>query len=183
MVGRPRSEESRRAILKAALHLCARDGYQSVTLKGIAQEAGVGRQTLYRWWQTKAEVLLEALIEIVSPKLAPLPRTEDHRADLVSFLDRTFDLAGGPVGPIVVGLMADAQSDPALAATLRDQLIDRRRQALREVLERGPLPAGMDVELLVDVIFGAMWYRLLNRHAPVDRSLAHELGDLVARIA
>ncbi|WP_214327706.1 TetR/AcrR family transcriptional regulator [Nonomuraea sediminis] len=183
MVGRPRSEESRKAILKAALELCARDGYQNVTLKGIAEAAGTGRQTLYRWWQTKAEVLLEAVTELVGPKVEPPPGSGDARADLVAFLDRTFTVAGGPTGPIIVGLMADAQADPVFAAKLRERLIGHRRQALREVLERGVLPEGIDPELVVDMIFGVMWYRLLNRHAPVDRSLAEEVDDLLARIA
>ncbi|GII27681.1 TetR/AcrR family transcriptional regulator [Planotetraspora mira] len=173
MVGRPRSEESRRAILQAALRLCERDGYPNVTLKAIAAEAGTGRQTLYRWWNTKADVLLEAMTAVVAPGLPPSP------PDLGSFLRETFALTDGVAGRVVVGLMAEAQSDPDLAERLRTRLIGPRRAALREVLERDSAPSHADLDLIVDMIFGAMWYRLLNRHAPVDALLAEEITVLV----
>ncbi|WP_182902600.1 TetR/AcrR family transcriptional regulator [Microbispora sp. H10830] len=177
MVGRPRSEQARRAILEAALRLCERDGYQNVTLKGIAEEAGTGRQTLYRWWDTKAGLLLEAMTDLVGSSHAP------SQADLETFLSETFALADGAIGRIVAGLMAEAQSDPALGERLRERLIGPRRDSLRAVLERMPPPPGTDLDLLVDMIFGAMWYRLLNRHAPLDAALAGDITALVARIA
>jgi AcrR family transcriptional regulator len=183
MVGRPRSEVARKAILKAALDLCERDGYPNVTLKGIADAAGVGRQTLYRWWQSKGEVLMEAMTDLVGAELPLPPVSGDAGADLVAFLRETFAVAHGVAGQVVVGLMAEAQSDPAFGADLRAKLIGPRRQALRSVLERGALPTDVDVELAVDLIFGAMWYRLLNRHAEVDETLAEEIAALVARIA
>ncbi|GAA4567692.1 TetR/AcrR family transcriptional regulator [Planotetraspora kaengkrachanensis] len=176
MVGRPRSEASRRAILEAALRLCERDGYPNVTLKAVAAEAGTGRQTLYRWWNTKADVLLEAMTTIVAPRIPPSP------PDLRSFLLDTFALTDGVAGRVVVGLMAEAQSDPDLAERLRTLLIGPRRAALRKVLE-GALSSHADLDLTVDMIFGAMWYRLLNRHAPVDAALAEEITDLVRRIS
>ncbi|MGI5286920.1 TetR/AcrR family transcriptional regulator [Nonomuraea polychroma] len=182
MAGRPRSEVARKAILRAALDLCARDGYQSVTMKGIAQAAGSGRQTVYRWWQTKAQVLLEGLTEILAAEVPPVPETGDARADLAAFLRQTFALARGVAGQVVVGLMADAQYDQELAAELRSKIIMPRRRALRSVLERGALPAGVDPELAVDLIYGAMWYRLLNRHADVNGELAEEIAGLLARI-
>jgi AcrR family transcriptional regulator len=182
MAGRPRSEVARKAILKAALDLCERDGYQNVTLKGIAEAAGTGRQTLYRWWQTKGQVLLEAAADMADHDLGVPPESGDPRADLATFLTGTFGAAHGVAGRVVVGLMADAQADPAFAADLRAKLIDPRRRALRTVLERGALPAGVDPELAVDVVFGVMWYRLLNRHAEVDEALARDITDLICRI-
>ncbi|MEU7689491.1 TetR/AcrR family transcriptional regulator [Microbispora hainanensis] len=176
MVGRPRSEQARRAILEAALRLCERDGYPNVTLKGIAEEAGTGRQTLYRWWDTKADLLLEAMTYLVESSRAP------SQADLQTFLRETFALADGAVGRVVAGLMAEAQSDPALGERLRARLIGPRRATLRAVLERMPPPPGTDLDLLIDMIFGVMWYRLLNRHAPLDASLAEDITTLVARI-
>ncbi|MFG1861192.1 TetR/AcrR family transcriptional regulator [Microbispora bryophytorum] len=177
MVGRPRSEQARRAILEAALRLCERDGYPNVTLKGIAEEAGTGRQTLYRWWDTKADVLLEAMTDLVTSARAP------SETDLETFLRETFALADGVVGRVVAGLMAEAQSDPALGERLRERLIGPRRGALRAVLERMPPPPGADLDLLIDMIFGVMWYRLLNRHAPLDAALAGDITALVAGIA
>ncbi|MEV0229974.1 TetR/AcrR family transcriptional regulator [Nonomuraea sp. NPDC050786] len=182
MVGRPRSEVARRAILQAALDLCARDGYQGVTMKGIAEASGSGRQTVYRWWQSKAQVLLESLTDVLAEDIPDPPDTGDARTDLVTFLEQTFTLAQGVAGQVVVGLMADAQSDPALAAELRAKLIEPRRTALRSVLAHGAVPEDVDLELAVDLVFGAMWYRLLNRHAEVNAELAEEIAGLLARI-
>ncbi|KAB8191201.1 TetR family transcriptional regulator [Nonomuraea phyllanthi] len=182
MVGRPRSEAARKAILRAALDLCARDGYQNVTMKGIAQAAGSGRQTVYRWWQTKAQVLLESLTGVLAEEVPEVPETGDARADLVTFLERTFVLAQGVAGQVVTGLMADAQSDPGLAAELREKIITPRRAALRSILARGAVPGDVDLELAVDLVYGAMWYRLLNRHAEVNTDLAEEIAGLLGRI-
>ncbi|WP_433434399.1 TetR/AcrR family transcriptional regulator [Nonomuraea sp. CA-141351] len=182
MVGRPRSEVARKAILRAALDLCARDGYQNVTMKGIAQAAGSGRQTVYRWWQTKAQVLLEGLTDVLAEEVPALPDTGDARADLVTFLEQTFALAQGVAGQVVVGLMADAQADSGLAAELRAKIIAPRRAALRSVLERGAVPDDVGLDLAVDLVFGVMWYRLLNRHAEVNSELAEEIAGLLARI-
>ncbi|MGP3957511.1 TetR-like C-terminal domain-containing protein [Nonomuraea sp. 3N208] len=70
----------------------------------------------------------------------------------------------------------------SLAAELRSKIIMPCRRALRSVLERGALPDGVDLELAVDLAFGAMWYRLLNRHAEVNDDLAEEIAGLLARI-
>ncbi|MGW0804256.1 TetR/AcrR family transcriptional regulator [Nonomuraea sp. NPDC002799] len=182
MTGRPRSEVARQAILQAALDLCARDGYQGVTMKGIAEEAGTGRQTVYRWWQTKAQVLMEGMTGVMVRDLPPTPDSGDAQADLVAFLEQTFELAQGVAGQVVMGLMADAQSDPELAAALRAKIIEPRRSSLRAVLARGAVPADVDLELAADLIFGVMWYRLLNRHAEVNAELAEDITALLARI-
>ncbi|WP_336208035.1 TetR/AcrR family transcriptional regulator [Nonomuraea sp. LPB2021202275-12-8] len=180
MAGRPRSEVARHAILRAALELCVRDGYAAVTLKGIAEAAGTGRQTLYRWWPTKAQVLLEAVAEAVGTQPPTPPDSGDPQEDLVVFLRETFALAHGSAGRVVVGLMLDAQSDPALAAELDARLLSPRRRALRGVLERGA--PDVDPELAVDVAFGVMCYRLLNRHAEVDAALAEDVAALIVPI-
>lgn len=182
MAGRPRNEEVRKAILRAALELCVRDGYQAVTMKGIAEEAGCGRQTVYRWWQSRAQVLLEAMTDLQDEHLPPPPDSGDPQADLRVFLEQTFALAKGVAGQVVVGLMAEAQSDPLLAADVRERLVGPRRTALRAVLARGAVPPDVDLELAVDLVFGAMWYRLLNRHAEVNEMLAEGIAGLLARI-
>ncbi|GAA3243541.1 TetR/AcrR family transcriptional regulator [Actinocorallia longicatena] len=180
--GRPRSEESRRAVLSAALGLCERDGYQAVTLKDIAAAAGVGRQTLYRWWGEKAEILLEALGELAAEGLAAPEPSGDPAADLEEFLVRTFGSAGTYVGAVVVGVMVDGQGRPELGERVRRELIQPRRGELRPLLDR-VLPPEVDRELAVDLVFGAMWYRLLNRHAPVDGAFAREVAAAVLRMA
>ncbi len=172
-LGRPRSESARRAILDAATALAVRDGYTAVTIKGIAEAAGVGRQTVYRWWPTRGAVLLEALAEIGAAHVLPAP-TDDPRADLRTFLDDTFALAARrPVANVLIGITADAVADPGLSAARREYIAGRRA-LLRTALER----CGgwrVPVETVVDMVFGAMWYRLMNEHAPVGPDFTAEL--------
>jgi AcrR family transcriptional regulator len=172
--GRPRSESARRAILDAAKTLAVRDGYTAVTIKGIADAAGVGRQTVYRWWPTRGAVLLEALAEVGAAHVLP-PPTGDPRADLRRFLDDTFALAAeAPVANVLLGLTADAVADPELSAARRGYIAGRRA-LLREALERCGEDWPVPVDTLVDMVFGAMWYRLMNEHAPVGPALTEEL--------
>ena len=182
--GRPRSEPARRAVLDAALRLVRRDGYPAVTIKGIAEEAGVGRQTVYRWWDSKAAILLEAIIDFALPIVMP-EQTADPVHDLRETLRGSFRLS--PVaGPIISGLMADATHDSAVMDQLQTELLAKRRATVRELLERaqrdGLVGKGADLDLVTDMVWGTMWYRVLSRHAPVDEALADEVTEAVLRL-
>ncbi|MDX3227245.1 TetR/AcrR family transcriptional regulator [Streptomyces sp. ME19-01-6] len=186
--GRPRSEQARRAVLAAALELCHRDGFQPLTIKGIAEAAGVGRQTVYRWWPTKEAVLLEALRDLTERE-APtlLPDTGDPLRDLETFLVAAYTMTARLTGQAVAGLMAEAQRDPELADRLQAGLLASRRRALREVLERAVRKGKLSehaasLDLAVDLAFGVMWYRLMSRHAPVNAELAHEVSAALRRL-
>jgi AcrR family transcriptional regulator len=175
-------------VLDAALQLCQRDGFQGLTIKAIAETAGVGRQTVYRWWPTKEAVLLDALRDVglrESRRLAP--DSGDTLRDVESLLSMTFALTQQLTGKAIVGLMAEAQHDPGLSARLQGTVIGPRRQALREILargvERGDLSdAEVPLDLAVDFAFGTMWYRLLSRHALVDADLAGQLTAALRRM-
>jgi AcrR family transcriptional regulator len=183
--GRPRSEDARRAILRTALELCERDGYQDLTIKAIAAGAGVGRQTVYRWWPDKASILIEALVGLADEHSALVP---DETADVLVALERllttTFELAHKVTGQALVGLMADAQRDRDLSNRLQETVIGPRRAALRALLQRGvdagTLTAAAPLDLVVDFAFGAMWYRLLGQHAPVNAALAKDVTTSIA---
>ena len=186
--GRPRSETARRAVLDAALQLCQRDGFQGLTIKAIAETAGVGRQTVYRWWPTMEAVLLDALRDVGLRESRRLtPDSGDTLLDVENLLATTFALTQQLTGKAIVGLMAEAQHDPGLSARLQGTVIGPRRQALREILargvERGDLSdAEVPLDLAVDFAFGTMWYRLLSRHAPVDADLAGQLTAALRRM-
>ncbi|QMU70823.1 TetR/AcrR family transcriptional regulator [Streptacidiphilus sp. P02-A3a] len=174
-IGRPRSDAARRAVLDAAMALAVRDGYTAVTIKGIAQTAGVGRQTVYRWWPTRGAVMMEALAEVGAAHGLPEP-TADPWADLRTFLDSTFALAGTRpvVGVVLLGVTADAVADPELSA-LRRGYIAGRRAMLRGLLERCGRQWQVPVDTIVDMVFGAMWYRLMNEHSRVGPELTVEM--------
>lgn len=187
-MGRKRSETARRAILAAALRLSGERGYGAVTMEGIAAGAGVGKQTIYRWWPSRAAVVLEALRELASAQIA-VPDSGTLRRDLELFLAATFSSAELlPEGArLLQGLMAEAQLDEHFRDELRAQLIEPRRQALRQFFERarerGELRSDFDGDLGVDLAFGVMWYRLLLALGPLDESLAADLARVIARAA
>ncbi|MCQ4082974.1 TetR/AcrR family transcriptional regulator [Streptomyces sp. RB6PN25] len=186
--GRPRSETARAAILDAALELCQRDGYQALTIKGIAEKAGVGRQTVYRWWPTKEAVLMEALRDLALREAARLqPDSGDTLRDVRTLLEATFALVQRLTGEAIVGLMAESQHDPELSSRLQATVIGPRRTALRDLLARGVERGDLSdddiaLDLAVDFCFGTMWYRLMGRHAPVDAALAGQLTAALRRM-
>ncbi len=181
--GRPRSAESHEAILAAALKLLHDRGYRSITIEGIASEAGVGKQTIYRWWRSKAEVILEAFTRHTAGRIA-VPDSGNVKTDLQNFLTRAFDSLARESGEVVRGLMSEALIDPDFADAMRDIFITSRRSALRDILlkgiERGELASDMDIELIIDLIYGPMWYRLLNKHAPLDPGFAEQISEMIA---
>jgi AcrR family transcriptional regulator len=183
-LGRPRSEEARRAILDAAVRLTMRDGYQAVTIKAVAEEAGVGRQTIYRWWTTKAALVLEAIRELAERAGRPAP-TGDAEHDLRALLRASFKLSPA-AGPAISGMMAESTHDPEFAEVLQEGLLAPRRAIVREILaagqRSGQLGDGASLDLAVDLVWGTMWYRTLSRHAPVDERLAEELAAAVIRL-
>ena len=178
--GRRRNEAARRAILDAALRLLGEAEGDSVTVETIARAAGVGKQTLYRWWPSKGAVLLEALAERAQ-QAVPAPDHGDLRDDLRAVVAATF--AGAqrpPVGPALRTLAREAARDPQLAVLMRE-FTESRRAALRDVLEqgreRGELEPGRDLDLMVDQVYGVFWYRFLLGHGPLDEDTAKALAD------
>lgn len=179
-VGRKRSEGARQAILDASLELLHENGYAALTTDAIARRAGTSKQTIYRWWNDKAEVVLEALA--ATGRSIRAPQTGDLEGDLTAFLQATFRLLRGPnaAGVALKALMAHAQLEAEFAPHFA-RFIGARREALRGVLVRHEARLVRDVDACVDSLFGAMWYRLLIGHAPLDARFARELAALVAR--
>ncbi|WP_028851265.1 TetR/AcrR family transcriptional regulator [Thermocrispum municipale] len=180
--GRKRSEQSRLAILTATFELTRDEGYRALTVEGIAARAGVGKQTVYRWWPTKADVLLEALATKAELHVSVADRGS-FRADLEQFLRDSFALLGVPgVAQALRSLMAEAQVDSQFASRFREGFLDRRRAALAELLQRarrrGDAPPVAD-ELVADVVFGVIWYRVLATNRPWGEADLVALRDLL----
>ena len=181
--GRPRSETARQAILTATHDELLERGYGELTMAGIAARAGVGKQTIYRWWPSKAEVALDALLNVASEGI-PIPDEGGLEADLDAFLRRTFGLQEQS-RPILMGLLAESLLDPAFAEAFRDRFLAGRRAALNTMLERavarGEISADQDLGLLHDVVYGLLWYRMLFQHAPLNDAAARDISALIAR--
>ncbi|GHO78590.1 TetR family transcriptional regulator [Ktedonobacter sp. SOSP1-85] len=181
---RRRNKESHEAILQAALDLLERDGYKALTVEAIAALAGVGKQTIYRWWPSKGAVVFEAFAARAALDV-PLPDLGTVREDVLAFIENTFRSLNEGMEKTVRSLMAEAQFDAEFGKEFRQTFIEARRKALKTLLERGiqrgELPLDTDLDFLLDMIYGPMWYRLLNQHAPLDAYFARQLMDFVLK--
>jgi AcrR family transcriptional regulator len=180
--GRPRSEHSHEAILDAVLQLLEAEGYGALTIEGVARQAGVGKQTIYRWWKCKAELVLEAYANHAASK-TPIPDKGALRGDLETFLGVGFKRLTDISGPIMRGLVADAVHDEEFRQVLVSAFIAKRNQALRQIfqraVERGEIDAGADIEIACELIVGPMWYRLLLQQGKLDPRFARQLTSAV----
>jgi AcrR family transcriptional regulator len=181
--GRPRSVTARQAILAAALDLTAEVGYARLTIEGIATRAGVGKQTIYRWWPSKADVLLEAGAAAAEFQV-PVNDHGSYAADLRAFLTASYDIAQQPhVTDVLRALMAEAQIDPAFGERFRPAFLQRRRDSLFVIVDRarqrGDLPRHPADDVIADIVFGTIWYRVMATRRPLDARL---VDDLVATL-
>jgi AcrR family transcriptional regulator len=185
--GRRRNDAAKDAILDATFRLLRRPGRpggESVTIEAIAAEAGVGRQTIYRWWPTKGAVVADALLHHAQV-VVPDRDTGSFTGDLAAFLADSF-LALQDVGlsGALKEIVAAAQADEHVARVLAD-FTAARRSTLRSLLERGvtegELANDADLDMLVDMAYGVLYYRLLVGHAPLDATAARSLATELTR--
>ncbi len=178
-VGRPRSEEARAAVLHAVDDLVLEVGYGAVTLKGIAERAGVSRQTVYRWWSTKAEILLEASAIDARQEL-DVPEHEDAADDLAAYLDALIVfLTTSPAGAAYRALLGEAQHDRAVGELLgnNDVLGDSAAAVIGRALPGTDLrvPMAQATALLV----GPVFFWIVSGRDPGDLNPPEVLGDFL----
>jgi AcrR family transcriptional regulator len=180
-----RSEAAREAVLQAADDLVAEIGYAKVTIEGIAARAGVAKQTIYRWWRSKTDILVDAFTADSAQELT-LPYTGAFRTDLRAHLDELVRfLEVSDSGAVFRALAGQAQHDPELATRLRAEVLPRLRARDRvpfdRAASRGELPADADVDLLVDQVVGPIHFRVLVTGEPVTPALLDALVTLAAQ--
>jgi AcrR family transcriptional regulator len=180
--GRPRSEKARQAILEAAAELLLARGLSAVSMDAVAQQAGVSKATIYRWWPTKETLALDALYaEWAAAR--PSPRdTGSLRGDLLSLLRPWARLASSrPYGRVIAALITEAQTDPVFAAEYRERFVEPRRDQARAIfrraIERGEIPADTKIEVALDILYGPFYHRLLHGHAPLNERFVRDVID------
>ncbi len=188
--GRPRSAESHQAIIRAVLELLVEDGFRSLTMEQVRARAGVGKATIYRRWSSKEELVRDAIVDLHHEFEAP--DSGSFRGDyeaIAGMVMASAERAGAAT--FMPRLLAEAANDPELHAIFYEHLVEPRRGALRQILERaverGELRDDVDLELAIDLLTGPTIYRLLitggdfERLFSLDAMLDAVLGGLSPR--
>ncbi len=184
--GRPPSEmaASHAGIMDAVYDLLQEKSVRDLTMEAVAKRAGVGKPTLYKWWPTKAALVLAMLVERMARKLEK-PTALSAEQSLLFRVRRLIDALNGPFGKIVAGLIAEGQSEPAVLQEFFERWASPRRNATIADLQRGKdageLRSDTEPGLLNDAIFGAIYYRMLLRSGPMTRRFGEELVEQIIR--
>lgn len=162
--GRPCNMETQNSIISASYHLLLEQGFGAVTVEKIADRAGVSKATIYKWWPNKAAVVMDGVLSAAAERL-PVPDTgsayhdiQQHAANLTLFLMSR-------EGKVITELIGEGQFDPGLAEAYRTRYFNPRRLEAKQLIERGihrgELKDHLDIELIIDLIYGPIFYRLL----------------------
>jgi AcrR family transcriptional regulator len=167
------------------MELLVEKGLAGFTIEGIAARAGVGKATIYRRWPSRGAVALDAFLDAVQPRV-PYPQDVDFPTQLrvqVTALVRVF--REPEVGGVVRALMGEAQTDPDLAAAFRERWLEARRTAGRAVFgeaqRTGQIRDDLEIETAIDLVYGAVYFRLLAGHQPLSDGFVTNLVDYAIR--
>jgi AcrR family transcriptional regulator len=182
--GRPRSEQARLAILRSALKLLGENGFSDLTIEAVAEHAGVGKATVYRWWPNKAALIADAFASSTTRKLH-FPDTGSVRTDMSQQMRQVIKVFRSRRGRILAAILAAGQSDRGVITAFRERfMMPRRREAyatLRRGIARGELRRNVDMDLLLDSLYGPIYMRFLIRHDKLTPDFVDRLCELVLR--
>jgi AcrR family transcriptional regulator len=183
--GRPRSQKAREAILKATVRLFRFEHLQNISMDAVAERAGVSKATIYRWWNSKGTLALDAFLAELTAEVGPQPDSGSFLADLRIHIRALVASYSGPAGKMLTELVAAFPTDPELANDFRDRVVTAFRQRNRIIFERaakrGEIAAGTDTELAMDILYGAIWLRLLLGIGTLDDGFADALVTVVVK--
>ena len=179
--GRPRSEEARLSILRSTLKLLAEKGFSELTIEAVAAHAAVGKATVYRWWPDKAALIADAFASNTTSELH-FPDTGSLRKDMSQQMEQLIKILRSRRGRIVSAMLGAGQNDPNLIAAFRERfMMPRRREAyatLRRAIKRGQLRKNVDMDLILDSLYGPIYMRFLIQHDRLTPAFVEGLCSL-----
>jgi AcrR family transcriptional regulator len=171
-------------VVSAVLHALRGGGYGAVTIDGIARKVKRARTTIYRRWPSKRHLVAYAVVSEMGDN--PAADTGVLRQDLEAAVATLLNAFGGPLGQALPGLVADMAQDPELAEMIRREVLAARRKSMRDAFARArtreEVREDMDVELVLDMLTGPFYYRVLFGHAPITRRMTRDVVDYVLRV-
>jgi len=182
--GRPQGDEVKVAILKAANELLEEQGYSGFTIEAVAARAGAARSTIYRWWPNRGALAMAGFLSETAPKIA-YKWTKSPISDIKKQMMVVAEVYSGKVGRTISALVAQSQRDPETLKALLEGYVQPRREEAKRVLMRGiecgELRKNIDLDIVVDSLYGPIWYRIVVPHAPISARWAGKLADQVFR--
>lgn len=179
--GRPRSDEARQAILSSTLTLLQAEGFEKLSIEGIAEHAGVGKATVYRWWPNKAALVIEAFLERVQPELN-FPKNASVREAIHQQMRRLVRLMRGEFGNMLAVIIGAGQSQPEMIEAIQKYWVAPRRKEARELVaqaqKRGEVRSDLSADTILDILYGPLYFRLLIGHGPVDCQFVDAIFDI-----
>jgi AcrR family transcriptional regulator len=180
--GRHRSLEAKTAILKATLQLLERESLRKVTADAIARRAGVSKATIYKWWPNKSMVALDAYLAGTTERVA-MPDTGSAQEDFTQQLKSLTAFYTSTLGRLFCQFIAEGQSDAAFLASFRERFLYARRDAAkimwRRGVDRGEIRSAVDGDIVLDMIYGPIVFRLLAGHGSLSDSESEAIVETV----
>ncbi len=154
-------------------------------MDAVAEAAGVSKATIYKWWPSKGSLALDVLLRGAAEGVT-VHDTGDIAADLDAQMRQLIAyFRDTPAGRAIADLIAEAQRDAEIGEAFRRQWLAPRRAAAWTRLEvaqrRGEIRADLDLDLVMDMLYGPIYYRLMSGHAPLDDELAIRAVDTALR--
>ncbi len=182
-----RNERSRQAVLEATRELISEVGYAKISIEGIAARAGVGKQTIYRWWRSKGAVVFDSFLALSEGADGmALPDTGDIEADLKAVMRATAAEFADPAFEAPIrALNLEIAGDPELAALYREKLAapvdEAKKERLRSAQRAGQIAADADLDLALELLYAPLYQRWMLRTGPITQEYADALVDHLLR--
>lgn len=176
--GRPRSEQARQAITDATNKLLLHMSVRDISIEAIAKKAGVGKTTIYRWWPNKVSIILEAISGPMS--VLPSPANgESARDQLVRQIERFGRLSRGRGGKVIAEVFAEAQGNAETLGMFYKNFMSEHEETLANIIDQGKINnefrKDLDTVMAVDMIYGAIFYRLMSNTAAMEQGFIDAL--------
>src|SRR5258708_40328607 len=183
--GRPRSEKARKAVLRSTLALLKRVGFHELRMESVADRAGVGKATVYRWWPNKAELVIAAFVLAVEPELR-FPSAGPVLESIHRQMRRWAVIFRSPLGQVIATVIGAGQSEPEILEAFRSHWVEPRRiearRLLRQAMKKGEIRADLDPDTVLDLLYGPLYLRLLLKHAPLDEDFVNTVFEVVSPV-
>lgn len=181
--GRPRSEKVRKAVIRSTLKLLERVGFNELSIEAVAARAGVGKATIYRWWPTKADLVIAAFASAVEQELR-FPTAGSVLEAIHQQMKRWIVIYRSPLGQIVTTVIGAGQSDPEILQAFRAHWVEPRRVEARALLRNAQknkeIRADLDPDMVLDLLYGPLYLRLMLKHAPLTEDFVDTVFDNIS---